>query len=1221
MSKANTRPANAGANPIDIVWSDLDDLFNDASDDATPLPDLFDQMVTRQAEEHGGDSLSAPQTEAQQLLDLWGEDLARDCLSDWRAAVARYAPGVHVVDSQTSGLSEPALAGGDDSKFNDAEMLGTETPEMLELLDRQFVFMTGELYGQGNRNNTQDGDWDRKSLTLGHWLAGEAKSGKKAAWGFTRHPVAKSKEGAAIVLADALDGARTDSAITVYHAMGLDIDSGAKLDDVLARLQELGLFAIVYTSFNHGKSELVLKHDDVMRKLKLTESPNRTQVQIYLREYHKDRYDESFIQSVEIVEGRKQTKDGLRIILRTEPLDKFRVILPLATPVELANLGASVAQWKDVWADAVCGVAVNMLGVSFDASSCDVNRLFYTPRHKAGAEYYSAVVQGSPLRFEDIQPHSKTAYQKNRGTSDPFAEGLHSGGIDDRQEYLTPDGMSLNRWHKKYKERWQAADVIESFCPDKIVAGASDKPGTVTIECPFEHLHSTSGGTATLVMNPDANEHGFWSIFCRHDACAGRDKLEFVAEMRAQGWFDESLLTDEEWCIPLPDQDMEADAEWTTGEALTLAQEAERFDHDTPESDIRRLIKKALRRNVDRTEAERLKLALADSTVLGKAGVKALWKDVAKEWAHKKDESDDDFKQRPPVVGGDGVADFKDQVAYGLKRIEQANDECPRLFNYLDGTPSRIERTPEGHPRIRTLDLLRFGAELNEVTTWHRVTTKNDSVWRTEVAAPSGVVAQLYGSTAMNLPRLRGIASTPFFAAGGRLVEAEGYDVQSGIYLSLAHGLDVPRVSKIPTDDEVKEAKRLIIEEVFADFPLGGGSRDEIVAAMLDPEGEGNPAGAHALACLLLMFCRDLIKGPTPGHLFTKPQPGTGASLLIDVENVIGYGEPTAAQALPTTREEMAKTLLTVIADGSNVMYFDNIDKDVNSGELASFMTTPRYKGRGLGGNQSIEAEVRVIAMFAGNNVRLSPELVRRLVMIDLNANSAQPEKRKGNGEGPDAKWRHPDIMAYVRENRGRLVWACLTLIQNWIAKGMKECDSAILNSYEVWSRVMGGILRDAGIKGFLGNRDALEETATDDNDHNIHMLVAELASYPDGTAFKIGKPIGDIPAVMSIANGENDINDGLPIRIKQTDYSRTASDPNPDGDGDGDNRLYKSSASFGKWFAREVVAMVNDKPRVWRVELWDAATQKRVPYDVRFYLGKDTATGVAQYRMEKAAV
>jgi hypothetical protein len=64
-----------------------------------------------------------------------------------------------------------------------------------------------------------------------------------------------------------------------------------------------------------------------------------------------------------------------------------------------------------------------------------------------------------------------------------------------------------------------------------------------------------------------------------------------------------------------------------------------------------------------------------------------------------------------------------------------------------------------------------------------------------------------------------------------------------------------------------------------------------------------------------------------------------------------------------------------------------------------------------------------------------------------------------------------------VRENRPRLVAACLTLAQGWIAAG-RPPSSLSLGSFEEWAHVIGGVLEFAGVPGFLGNLDDLYESS-----------------------------------------------------------------------------------------------------------------------------------------------
>lgn len=469
-----------------------------------------------------------------------------------------------------------------------------------------------------------------------------------------------------------------------------------------------------------------------------------------------------------------------------------------------------------------------------------------------------------------------------------------------------------------------------------------------------------------------------------------------------------------------------------------------------------------------------------------------------------------------------GETDFPDMVQYATDCIYEANEEEPRFFEYM-GNVARVYTTADKKNRIEILDEKKFKHEVNAVTTWIETKMRGEAVTQREVSMPFDVASHLFGGRVIAYLPLSGIINTPAFTRDGDLITVPGYHVASGLYYKPDNSLDVPQVSKEPTEEEVFEAKRLFIEELVGDFPLGGYTRDELMEKAL--HGAGVPAVTHIIGMIVLMFCRDLIVGPTPGHLLTKPSPATGASLLTDVCTTLANGEVTAPMTLPPSDEEMQKTLVSTMADGSNVLYFDNIDKDVNSGVLASAMTAPKAKGRMLGHSSMLEAEVRCVWILCGNNVRLSHELIRRLVMVDLDAKMEFPEDRDG--------WRHDDIIAWVTENRGLLVWAALTLIQNWIAKGKKMQSKNILNSYENWSRIIGGICEAAGLGGFLENREHLKESATVEGDETLRLFLIELAKKGTGTKFRAGSTSGGAVSIQDVLNDGCEDNGDKAFKMK----------------------------------------------------------------------------------------
>lgn len=974
-------------------------------------------------------------------------------------------------------VAEDVQTSGDDTApdlLNDAEILGKDHPDLVAFYQKPIVFMTGNLYGQGDRRNTRDNDWKRVEMPLMSWIEGGE------GWGLSKHPEAKSKVGSSIVPSENMEGQRKDAAIKTMYAIGVDIDSGASLDDVVDKLEASGYFGIVYTTYNHRKTEMVLKHDEVVRKLQLEESPNRTQIQEYLRTHHKDRFSRDFINDIEVVDARKHEADGLKIILKTPPIDKFRVIFPLAEEVDLADLAPTMNGYKEKWSDAVTGVAMNILEAEFDSTSCDINRLFFTPRHAKGAEWYSAIVQGKPLAFDDIKPYSKAKYVNERkATGDPFMAG-DEGGVHNVPRVDTPTGINLNDWHRKAKERFLIADVIETFAADKMRTAGGERSGTVHLECPFEHEHSSTGGTATMAMNPDANKEGVYTVFCKHDACQGRHKLEFLQQMLTDQWFDEKLLTEDGFLIPLPDKPDDTPTAEEVAEQRPAAEEAEQFGEDATDADIKKFLKRQMRMGIDTTTRAAVKAVLTKNTLLSKRDIDRFWRELEQEKARKEAEAaaaDMDNFQGYPIVN---QWDHHDVVEWGIKRIQANNAGEPLLFHYMEGV-ARVIQNSKGKWGIRILSQDEFSTELDRFTTWNHQTIMGDQVRTRGVACPVDVVKRLFNDLNAVYPPLRGVTTSPSFTAEGEMITEQGYH-SSGIFYMPDITLDIPKVNAVPTPEDVHRAKVVLIEEALADFPFGGLVRDEIVDQCMN--GDGVPAVAHALSMLLLFFCRDMIDGPTPGHLYGKPAPGTGASLLCDVLSLIGHGAITPAASMPPSAEEMEKTITSFLLDGSPMIFFDNINESVDSGVLASALTSPEHKARILGKSQSVEVEVRCIWGLTGNNVQLSSELLRRCVLIDLDTQSADPEKRTG--------WRHQDIRAWVRENRGELVWACLTLIQNWIAKGKKRYHDETLNSFENWSAVMGGIMRDADIGGFLQNRDELKQMASDGKENDIVLLLED---------------------------------------------------------------------------------------------------------------------------------
>ncbi|WP_333828417.1 DUF927 domain-containing protein [Pararhodobacter sp.] len=565
--------------------------------DATIIGDL------PSTEALNGDTARVQSTEPEVSSETVPSDVEEACVS-------RLSPAT----DEPAKVDEP-------TSVNDAEFWGEDSPEFDALLAQEATLLNGEMWGARDRRNTQDGEWTQTKMLWAHWILGQAATKNTPAWGFSRHPVGKHKEGVCIVLGSSIGKARKAKAMENMFAIGLDIDSGASLDKVLAKVESLGLCALAYTSFNHGKRGLHLKRDDVLRKLGIKGDPSIEEVRQYLRDFDKNRYEENFIAQVEIVDPKKQVKEGVVIELSTPPLEKFRLIFPLAEAVKIVDLAERHDDALAIWEDTVTGLAVNLLGVHFDTSCTDPSRLFYTARHAADADdYYAAIVRGRALTFAEIEPYKKSLYTSKRGKLNPFeaASGIADAGDKPPMAY-TPSGKSLNEWHSRAKERFLLAEVLETYCPDRVRIAGGEAQGHVHVECPFEAEHSKEGGFATMAVNALDSQRGYWTWFCHHDACQGRHKLQFLEEALRQGWFPEEVLFDDEFILPAEDGADEDDSE------VIETPDGGKVSASTLQKRFRKMIRDEASK-ADRADA--IRDAVSESG-FNKTEVTTLWKEAA----------------------------------------------------------------------------------------------------------------------------------------------------------------------------------------------------------------------------------------------------------------------------------------------------------------------------------------------------------------------------------------------------------------------------------------------------------------------------------------------------------------------------------------------------------------------------------------------------------------
>jgi hypothetical protein len=407
------------------------------------------------------------------------------------------------------------------------------------------------------------------------------------------------------------------------------------------------------------------------------------------------------------------------------------------------------------------------------------------------------------------------------------------------------------------------------------------------------------------------------------------------------------------------------------------------------------------------------------------------------------DRGQEDSGDRWPTIQGN-KRQLRDVTADGLRAVLARNDP-PAVFVRGRLLTRLKDRVADDPPILEPLTDDALRGVLARVADWTHV--RNTQHGEVEEPAPPPMNAVKDLATLPDwpgVPSLTAVVETPVFARDGTLVDFPGYCSAARLWYSPAPDLVVPPVSAAPTAVEVDRARHLIVTELFGDFPFAD-----------------DASRAHAVAALLLPFVRPMIDGPTPLHLLDAPVEGTGKTLLASAISVVSTGRDVEAIAEAKDDEEWRKRITAVLAEGPTIVLLDNINRVLDAGALAAALTARVWKDRLLGVSKTARLPVTCVWLASGNNTRLSRELIRRTLFCRLDAKTDAPWLR--------AEFRHPDLLAWAKANRGELVWAALTLARAWLAAG-RPPGTARLGMYESWAATVGGILDVTGVPGLLAN-------------------------------------------------------------------------------------------------------------------------------------------------------
>lgn len=324
-------------------------------------------------------------------------------------------------------------------------------------------------------------------------------------------------------------------------------------------------------------------------------------------------------------------------------------------------------------------------------------------------------------------------------------------------------------------------------------------------------------------------------------------------------------------------------------------------------------------------------------------------------------------------------------------------------------------------------------------------------------------------SSYRDLPKLRGVRNAPVLLPNGRLVQQAGFDRESGYFINMPADLMTP-VAEQPSRADAIAAREHIYEHIFSGFSYAN---------------EGS--AANSFAYFLTPAGREYHTGLVPLGLFEAPVAGSGKSLEVKKTIATYHGYVPSSIGNDTLRDEaeLRKTLLTLVKDGAQFLFADDITGLVGNGELQRFLTMEHFSGRILGVNEFVSGPNMTTPMLTSNNAILSGDMWRRVAAIRLNTGMAKPSER------PSSMFKHPELdkwlmgnytergmRHYNEPNRGLFLHDIYTIWEAWLAAGCPQASHVRnMANYEQWCATMAALLEFVEFPGFLANQDDVVNT------------------------------------------------------------------------------------------------------------------------------------------------
>lgn len=427
------------------------------------------------------------------------------------------------------------------------------------------------------------------------------------------------------------------------------------------------------------------------------------------------------------------------------------------------------------------------------------------------------------------------------------------------------------------------------------------------------------------------------------------------------------------------------------------------------------------------------------------------------------------------------------------------------LFDFGEGT---IAYVSDGKARPVSPDWLldHMGRVCDFYTLGKRRDPGGDEVpvERPDDAPPAVARAILAKHGARGLPKLVAVVTAPTLRPDGSILDVPGHDEASGLLYYCEHP-NPPRVPLSPTPAQVLAALRELWEP-FRHFPLV----DDVDRCVV-------------LQGLLTAALRASL--PTaPGIGLDAPAAGSGKTLLARCIGILATGAEPAILPPADSADETRKRLFAALLEGYRVVLWDNVREPLGNASLDAFLTAPIFADRILGSTQTASLPNRALFIATGNNLRLSSDTCRRVLLARLDTQMETPYSR-------DFSFDPAQMLA---ADRLRYVIATLTIVRGYIAADRPKVASGRTASFETWDDLvrqplcwLAALVQEAGDADLPRIADPLQATTRAfEHDPETTQLGALLEAWHGA--------FGSVPTTVANAVLRADTNQQLAEAIEE---------------------------------------------------------------------------------------